>query len=178
MPQSEKTRELILYVTEKLKDEPTYGATLLNKALYFIDNISYLNSGKPISELRYIKQEHGPTPRPKDFLPLREDMVAEGELREEKMDFFGRVQKKYIPQRTSNTEFFSKEEVMLIDNVLSKICKANATDISEFTHTFLAWQLAEHMEELPYFTFLLTSTEPAPADIEWANTQIASLEHV
>jgi len=34
---SAKTTELVIYIADQLKDNPNYGATLLNKALYYTD---------------------------------------------------------------------------------------------------------------------------------------------
>ena len=60
--QINKTEQLILYIANKLKDKPSYGSILLNKALYYIDNYHFLLYGNPISDFKYIKQRMGPIP--------------------------------------------------------------------------------------------------------------------
>src|SRR6266542_1678237 len=79
-PASEKTVELIIYISSRLKDKPNYGSTLLGKSLCLIDSMSYLKRGEPITELKYIKQDFGPTPDPATFLQIRDTLVANGDL--------------------------------------------------------------------------------------------------
>ena len=167
-----KTRELLLYVADRLKDLPNYGATLLNKVLYFIDHTNYLVKGHPISNLGYVKQDFGPTPKPSQFLPLKKSLIDNDEMTEIRSDFFGLVQKKCLPKRKPNTDVFDKDEIILIDQVITVVATHNASSISEISHRFLAWKLAENMEELPFYTFLLTSKVPTENDLSWAKSEI------
>jgi hypothetical protein len=172
-----KTKELFIYISERLKDEPNYGVTLINKDFYFIDNLSYLNYKKPISGFKYVKQDFGPTPKPNEFLPLRDELIDTNELELKKFDFFGRVQAKYLPKRAVNTDLFTKDEILLIDQVLAKLSGHNATSISNFSHTFLAWKIADNLEELPYYSFILTSKTPSDEDILWAKEKVKKLNN-
>lgn len=167
-----KTIELIIYIASKLKDKPNYGSTLLGKALYFIDSVSYLKAGKPISQLTYIKQERGPTPHPVKFLPIRDALVTNADLEKVEVDYFGRIQQKFIAKREPDINVFNKDEIFLMDAVLENICDHNATEISDLSHLFLAWNIAENKEELPFFSFLLETEEPTAADYDWANKEI------
>lgn len=171
-PANAKTRELLLYVADRLKDVPNYGATLLNKALYFIDHTNYLVKKESVSNFNYVKQDFGPTPIPSQFLPLKKSLIENDEMTEIKSDFFGLVQKKCLPKRKPNTDVFDKDEIILIDRVISVIASHNASSISEMSHRFLAWKLAENMEELPLHTFLLTSKAPTEGDVAWAKSEI------
>jgi hypothetical protein len=166
---SPKTIELIIYIASKLKDKPNYGSTLLGKALCLIDSMSYLKKGEPITELSYIKQERGPTPHPGKFLPVRDALVSSGELERIDTSYFGRTQNKYVAKREPKIDVFDKEEIFLIDDVLESICDHNASEISDYTHQFISWIVANHKEELPFYTFLITSKEPELRDYEWAD---------
>jgi hypothetical protein len=170
--ESQKTAELIIYISSKLKDKPNYGSTLLGKALYLIDSMSFLKFGHPITDLTYIKQEHGPTPTPSKFLQIREILVANGELEKVDADYFGRKQYKFIAKRNPRIEIFDKDEIFLIDEVLENICDQNATELSNYTHQFLAWIIANDKEELPFYSFLLTKDDAEPKDLEWADKSI------
>lgn len=173
----DKTKELILYVAEFLADKPGYGATLLNKALYFIDNISYINTGKPISNLDYIKQEFGPTPKPSQFLKIKQEMLLDKELEEKKFDAFGRVQKKCFALRSPNLDVFDKNEIVIMDKVLNQLTEHNATSISNISHKVMAWEVASMMEDLPLNTYLLSSKSPTEEDVQWATEKIKSYQH-
>lgn len=170
-----RTVELVLYVAEKLNNQPTYGATLLNKALYLIDNIAYLKLEHPISKLNYIKQDRGATPMPSQFLSLRDELIKENYLKEVKADFFGFVQKKYVPLRQANVNVFEKEEIVLIDQVLEMLATHNASTVSNLSHKHVSWQVSENMEELPFYSFLLTSRPPNELDLKWAQEEIRKL---
>jgi hypothetical protein len=165
---SKRTTELIIYISSKLKDKPNYGSILLAKSLYLIDSMSYFKKGKAITDFRYMKQELGPTPDPAQFLPTREDLVAKGDLQKTNADYFGRTQFKYIASREPDIEVFEKDEIFLINDVIESIGDQNGAEISDYTHQFIAWIFANHKEELPFYTFLLTSKEPEAKDYEWA----------
>ena len=46
---AEKFRELLVYVSKKCEDDPTFGAVKLNKILYYADFAAYRQGGKPIT---------------------------------------------------------------------------------------------------------------------------------
>jgi len=56
--------------------------------------------------------------------------------------------------------------------VLSNIEDFNGAQISEMSQQFPAWKAAADQEELPLFTFLLSSKTPSDKDIEWAKAAI------
>jgi hypothetical protein len=167
-----KTHELILYIASKLALRSNYGSTLLNKALYFSDSIAYMKLGQPISSFKYIKQNFGPTPDPAQFLKIRDKLVKVGDLEISSMEYFGRLQKKVIAKRQPNVSVFSVEEIVIVDDVLNQIEHMSGTDISDLSHQFPAWKVADDKEELPFFTFLLSSKSPSPDDILWAKQEL------
>ncbi|KAA6440270.1 DUF4065 domain-containing protein [Dyadobacter flavalbus] len=169
---TEKTRELLIYIANQLQDKPNYGATLLNKAFYFIDSVSYLKRREPISSFLYEKQKNGPTPKPSQLLSLRDELCENGDITIVEKERFGFIQKKLIAKRPSNNELFSKDEIILIDEVLKNICDISATDISDFSHQFMAWKYARDREELPLFTYLLTYKTASENDRNWANSKL------
>lgn len=173
---SEKTLELIVYIASKLKDKPNYGAILLNKALYHIDGFSYLVSGKPISEFKYVRQGKGPTPKPAQFLAARDHLEKKNKLKKVELPYYNFIQKKYISDASPKIELFSKEEIEIINSVLLYLGDVTASDISDQTHNYLSWRLAIQMEELPVYTFLLGSSGAQLHDYAWAEDTIARFE--
>ena len=163
---SDKTIELIIYASSKLKDKPTYGEVLLEKCLYLCDCMSYLRRGEPISDFKYIKQEFGPTPNPAQYLSVRDNLVSKGDLEIVKEPYYNTIQKKLFPKREPNMDIFEKDEIVLINEVINWFGDQNATEVSKFTHELLAWKFAEKNEELPFFTFLLTTKNPTEKDRE------------
>lgn len=170
-----KTSELIVYIAAKLKDASQhYGITILGKSLYFIDCVSYVKRGKPISGLGYVKQDFGPTPESAKFLKIKDDLLVKGDLQLSKKEFFGRIQHKFIATREADINLFDKDELVLIDSVLNRIAIYSASEISDITHQMISWQFATPKEELPFYTYLLTSVEPEQAHLDWAQSLINS----
>lgn len=168
-----KDEELLLYVTSKLKDCPNFGSILLNKILYYIDNIHYLKHGKPISSFSYVKQEMGPTPAPAIFMPLRERLIKAGKLEMEEIERFGKIQKRLVAKKEYDISLFTSLEIELIDMVIDDCKDFTASKISDISHKELAWQLAKPFETLPFNTYLLTQSEIEEDDINWATDRIA-----
>jgi hypothetical protein len=172
-----KTKELIIYIAVRLAKKPNYGATLLNKVLYFVDNIAYMKTGKPISEFKYIKQTFGPTPEPFWFLSIKDSLIDSGAIEVVESESFGRVQKRLVPKREAQVDLFSVDEIVIIDEVIADVGNLNASEISDLSHQFPAWKVAADKEELPLFTFLLSSSTPNQSDIDWAKQELSRVQH-
>lgn len=165
---SAKTTELIIYVADKLKDNPNYGAILLNKSLYYTDLMQYLTNGRTITDLQYVHQDNGPTPEPRRFLILLQLLQDNGDIEVVQAPFFNYKQKKVLAKRSPDIAVFEQAEIALINDVIKKLSDLSAREASDQTHELLAWKLSEKMEILPNFTFLLSTKEPDIGDYEWA----------
>lgn len=169
-----KTEQMLLYLVTRLQDCPSFGSVLLNKVFYYSDHINYLKRGKTISGLSYVKQEFGPTPAPKEFMPLRERMISAGSVEMHEVETFGgRIQKRLVPKKDYQLGHFTSEEVSLMDEVIKQCRTFNASEISDNSHNELAWQLAGPLEPLPSFTYLLTKSELNQDDLIWAEDRAA-----
>ncbi|KAB7731763.1 DUF4065 domain-containing protein [Rudanella paleaurantiibacter] len=171
-----KTKELLIYVASKLHSRPTYGATVLNKVLYFIDCESYLRTGKPVTNFTYVKLASGPAPKPTQFLCLMNALVRSGDITEGVTERFGKTQTRHIPMRQPVLSQFDSDELVLINKVINSFCTKSAADISNMTHQLIAWKFARINEELPFFTCLLTSKPISEDDIRWAEDSISKFE--
>ena len=72
VPNEEKVKELILLLSEMSEGDEYFGATKLNKLLFFADFLSYILHGKPISG--YVYQARPEGPMLKDFYQIRDEM--------------------------------------------------------------------------------------------------------
>jgi len=169
-----RAKQAILYVCRKLSDEKSFGSTVLNKVLYYIDHANYLHTGKTITGMGYIRQVNGPTPNPGEFLALKREMMANHELREEETEFFGRLQKRCVPIHHPNLTCFTPDEVALMDTIIDNFVGVTAKNASDLSHQELSWKLARNMEELPPYAFLLSEATLNNEDIAWGKKIIAS----
>ena len=164
---SDKTTELIIYIADQTKDVPQFGATHLNKTLYYVDLMTYMAKGKKLTDLDYVRQENGPTPETTRFLSLLQILKDTNAIEEVRIPYFNYKLKRLNARRHANIDVFEKDEIVLIDGVIKKMSVLTARELSDLTHNLLAWQLSHNMEPLPDHTFLLTSKEPEPHHIKW-----------
>lgn len=170
----EKLRELILYISDRSETDERYGSTRLAKTLFYADFLFYTKHGRSITGERYIRKPNGPVPD--SLLNVRDQMERKRELIVKERDHLGFRQKRPIAIRPPDLSAFSGEEIAMVDYVLSLFEGKSATEVSELSHRFEAWQLANDGEEIPYFTALLSDGEPTPDDWELARELAAERE--
>lgn len=164
-----RTENLMLYICDKLKNEETFGSIVFNKVLYYIDNISYLDTGVKISDFDYIKQGNGPTPEPSHFLGVRGNLEMKGKLKIEHRPYWGKIKKVPVNRVEPDMSKFSELEMSTIDSVIDMLREANGSQVSDISHKEMSWQVSKNYEKLPLFTFLLSHELVTNSDVEWAN---------
>jgi Protein of unknown function (DUF4065) len=160
-PEDQKFRELILFLAEKSEGDVPFGATKLNKLLFYIDFRAYAAQGKSVTGQKYQKLENGPAP--KKLIPTVKKMEAAGELVYREHDYYGKRQRRAIALRGPDLSLFSGPEVQLVNDVIKEFWGASARQMSEFSHRFLGWEVAELGEEIPYEVALI-GTRSLPDD--------------
>src|SRR5713226_3774858 len=133
----EKFRELLLYIATTCDDHFYFGATKLNKMLFYSDFTAFEQLGAPITGATYVALDHGPAPRQ---LPrIQEEMKRQGELavREDNLH-----QKRLIALREPDLSKFIGTEIAVVDQVIFDLRSHTAKAVSEWFHGFLGWQAA------------------------------------
>src|SRR5258708_16579429 len=120
-PENEsRYRELVLYVCQKCATDPKFGATKLNKILYFADFLAYAQLGEPITGFEYQKLPNGPAPR--RLVPIREEMVKDRELALQYVKLVnGHVQERPVGLRAARLSVFTPEQISLVDGVIEEL---------------------------------------------------------
>lgn len=131
-----KFGELIVYLAMKCDDDVCFGATKLNKLLFYSDFAAYRALGAPITGAEYRALPFGPAP--KELLPARERLVREKAIA---LQAFGN-QHRVIALREPDLSVFSANEIAAVDLVLEKLADLDAGKISEISHAFLGWKAA------------------------------------
>lgn len=149
-----KLAELILYVSDRCADDPRFGATKLNKILFYADFIAYGKLGKPITGQAYQKLKFGPAPR--RLMPVRDGLIAASELAIQSKDHFGKGQKRTVALREANLSQFSGDEIAIVEDMIKAFWDANATEASEASHRTCAWKYADEGEDIPYESVFLS----------------------
>lgn len=143
----ERLRELIIYVSQRSQDDPTFGATKLNKILYYADFLAYRLFGEPITGSEYQRLTWGPAP--KYLRPLRDSMEEARELAIEVRRFHNADQHRTVALRDSDLELFSTKEISLIDEIIRGLWGRTAGEVSMLSHT-VAWEIVDDGESIPY----------------------------
>lgn len=167
-----KAENLILHICREMENCPEFGAIVLNKVLYFVDHANYLKYGKKLTGFSYVKQKLGPTPKPSEFLPIRERLISSNRLEEKPVEYFGRIQKRFRAIEAPDLSPFSQEEVALIGSIINSLTGVSGKTVSDLTHEELSWKLAGQMEELPDYAFLLSEAQLGQTDLDWARKVI------
>lgn len=162
--------ELVLYIAQKCSEHPKFGATKLNKILFFSDFLAFQREGRSISGACYMKLEHGPVPR--RLKPVVHRLEREGAAAMEVKPLLGgRVQKRLRPLREPVLDSFHAKQIDLVHDVIEALKDATAEEVSEFSHNRI-WEVAELNEEIPYeAVFICDDDSPSEED----NKLIANL---
>lgn len=161
-----KFKELILYVSDRMGDAQGFGATMLNKVLYFSDFFYYAEHGKAITGADYQKLNYGPAP--KRLVPVRDALVAEGRAAIRTTEIGPYKQSRVEPLVEADISSFSAEEIKMVDEVISMLRGSTAVGVSEASHRMMGWKAAQNGETIPYETVFLTKTAVSKDDFEVA----------
>lgn len=166
--------ELLIYIASKCQDDKNFGATKLNKILWWSDFEAFAKYGKPITGVSYHRLRNGPVP--KRLLPVRERLEKDGSIVIRKDEEYpGRARHVVIPLREPDMSHFKAEEIALVDRVIALTQGKTASEISDMSHG-KAWEIAGHDKELiPYEAAFLSNEPVNPYDI--ARTRELAREH-
>ena len=157
-PNHDKLRELVLYVAGLCQDDPRFGATKINKLLFFADFLAYLRLGQAITGVDYQKLPGGPAPRA--IVPLLKEMKRDGAIDIDIVEFHGRQQFRTVPRRPALLGQFSEAELALVSDLVRRFWEYTGSRISVFSHLLTAYRLARMGETIPYESALVSTMEP------------------
>lgn len=158
--QRQKFSQLILYIAERTADDPSFGDTHLNKALYWSDFDGYRRLGHPVTGARYFKLQFGPAAKP--LLPVRDELADDGLVEIQEPPPGQPRARKTIPRQSADRSLFSEDELRLIDEVIERLRGQTAGRVSETAHDESAgWNLVDMYDDIPYRTALISSDPPS-----------------
>lgn len=169
----DRLRELILYIATRCQDDPKFGATKLNKILWWADFLAFGQRGKPITGVEYMRLPQGPAPR--RFVPVRNAMQESGELAIAVVQTRGGYeQKRPVALRSAKLDLFSADDIAIVDSVIRVLRRKTARGVSRQSHG-KAWEIAGDMESIPYEAIFL-SDDPITRD-DIARTRVLARQY-
>ena len=166
----EKMRAVILHACHTC--EPSeLGAVKLNKVLYYLDMLCYVDTRNAVTGATYRKRPNGPTSD--QLLFQLRDMVRAGDIEVRDVDYHGFIKKEYRALTPEPTHILNDDEIALLDEVIDFVCRHNtAKSISDFSHS-LPWEIVQMGGVIPYHTaMLLLPSQPSPEAIEISETGV------
>lgn len=170
-----KLAELIVYIAAKCQRHARFGATKLNKILYYSDFMSFESRGKAITGAVYRKLPYGPAPA--TLKPVEAALIGEGAVAMQKsLAFAGAhyTEKRLLALRDADLSLFEAEDIAVVDAVIDLFKDVTAADVSELSHRHAGWKMARDMEEIPYFTVYLPDEvgSLSARDAEWVQSVV------
>jgi len=164
-----KLRELIVYIAHKCQADPCFGATMLNKILFYSDHSAYISFGQPITGIEYRALPNGPVPV--RLLPNREQLKTNGEIEIIHVPTQNGTQHRIVPRREYDASLFSEQELRIVDAVIATLRGVRANEISRMSHG-APWTASEKTENglIPYETAFVSDDEPTEEDLGWARS--------
>ena len=177
MDSDTKLKELSLYIAEKCKDDPSFGAVKLNKILFRADFRCYGLTGQAITGTDYVHRKNGPAPD--KMMWAIDNLLEEGRGKLEFRPYYNRQQKRLVSLTSTKAtqRMFTKDELSFVHEAIAHFLLMDATAASLETHNLIPWRLTKEGEHIPYFTVFSLATRP-PLEteaIEWAKAEIAAL---
>lgn len=157
--ETDKIKELILYISRECAGTKHFGMVKLNKMIFASDRECYAQTGRPITGAQYKKQKQGPTLYP--MVPILKEMVKAGEVEivEEMLGEW--PQKRTIAKREPNLSVFSKEELCAIGKWIRKLQPLTASQVRDLFHEEAFWELLQYKDSIPYGSVFWEVTNPS-----------------
>jgi hypothetical protein len=169
----DKFAELVLYVAGRIIDDPTGGATKINKILFAAEQAHFRWSGTPITGAEYQKLERGPAPR--RLVPVRERLIDQGDAELVPDDYMGYPLDRLKPRRPADTSRFTDDELKHVEQAVAALWGKTAAESSELSHKEMGWRMVDVGEAIPYEAALLARQAPVTDAMRRRAVQLADL---
>ena len=155
--------QLILFIAQRCKDDPTFSAIKLNKVLFYSDFDAYALLGQPITGVAYQKLPYGPAARAMKH--VLDEMQQDSLIKIVKRPVRGSaVQERVVPIRPPAPGVFSTEQIDIVEKYVRLFWNMTATAVSEYSHG-MAWKLATLNELIPYEAVFISDDPVTNEDV-------------
>ena len=167
-----KFRELVLYIARESEDDHGFGATKLNRILYFSDFKAFAILGCAITGATYRRLERGPAPL--EMLDVLREMESEGEIQRIERRDLNLLQKRVIPLRSPEVAAFSDQELEIVDRVIGELRVHAASQTRLLSHLDVGWRVAYLEEVIPYHSAYFSDQRPTHRELADRGLVLAS----
>jgi hypothetical protein len=156
--------QLILFIAERCKKDPTFSAIKLNKILFYSDFEAYARLGTPITGVAYQKLRLGPAPQ---AMPrILDEMQQDKLIRIVRQVVRGAAARdRVVPIRPPADPIFDREEIDIVEQYIRLFWERSATWVSKYSHG-MAWKLAQLNELIPYDAVFISDAPITQAEVD------------
>jgi len=145
----EKYKNIILFFAGKIRNG-TLGKLKLMKLLYYLDFDFFEKYGKSITGDEYLRFENGPVPRMAEKI-IKEMSGKEIKITKVKIAAGYNDQQRIEPVKENfNVGLFSKEELMMMEEIAGKWEKFSGTEMKNATHGEAPWIATKPNDVIDY----------------------------
>jgi transcriptional regulator with XRE-family HTH domain len=168
--ESEKFKQLFLYILEKCGSKPNVGETVLYKLLYFCDFDYFETYEKTLTGMKYKKMKYGPIPDQILFNPVINKMKEDGLIERISRPYINdTIQTRYLNFVEANLSVFgidTEKMRKIVDAVIERLSGLSARQIEEHSHNDYPWRAHDYDEEIDYSCVFYRSGEFAQRDYD------------
>ena len=164
-----KFQELVLYLSDKSREDRRFGNIKLNKLLYYSDFNAYRLLGRPVTGAEYRKYSEGPAPAP--MTRQRRIMTEAGLIRTEARWTITGNATRTVPLRKPDGGIFAPEELILIGEALQAMRDMSEREAVSLSRQETGCRAARNGEIIPYETAWLSPGPLEQAAEEWYLSQ-------
>jgi len=144
----EKYKNVILFFANKIKNG-TLGKLKMMKLLYFLDFDFFEKYDKSITGDEYLRFENGPVPRMAEKI-LKEMQGKEIKILNIKIAKGYNDQQRIEPLKCFDLNLFSKEELLMMEEIAEKWEKFSGTEMKNASHGEAPWIATKPDEIIDY----------------------------
>jgi hypothetical protein len=160
-----RLKALVLYVSWRCRDDPTFSQTKLYKILFYSDFEVYGRYRLPITGTRYKKFPFGPAPAA--FDRLQDEMLRDSLIRVVKHKVHKHVRQCALPLQDPDPAMFSEREMSIVEKWILFFWNKTAKEVSRFSHG-KAWKLANMGDPIPYDAVFISDDPVTHDEVEKA----------
>jgi len=168
----DKLEELVLHIALISQNDTNLGMTKLNKLVWASDFEVFCETGRTITGAPYQKGPFGPIPRAMPIILERLQEEGRLEIKRDKInDMEG---ERPIAKKRPNLSAFSQQTLESVAQVVAENFNKTGTQMSDYTHSYIAYEVAEMKETIPFGAWLINRRSPTENEKE-RGSQLAAM---
>jgi transcriptional regulator with XRE-family HTH domain len=146
--QSDKFREIVLFMLEQCAGKPNINESMLGKLLYFSDFNHYELYETQLTGATYRKVTIGPTPLQLDT--VLDELMTNGVIQRHKVTYNGLPQVRYLPLQKPDLTQLLASEITVVDRVLDQFGDWSASAVQSYAQKDLPWMATREGDVIDY----------------------------